>query len=94
MSDFIDMNDLIDKANQVMDEMEATYGPEKAHKMARNKLDTLCRYDDKTDPRPFLEQFLYKHNLIKVLFHPILFFFDLDLLLQLKFYMSHYNHPN
>ena len=59
MNDFIDMNDLIDKANEVMAEMETAYGPKKAHRMAANTLDTLCRYDDATDPRPFLEQFLY-----------------------------------
>ena len=59
MNDLIDMNDVIDKANHVMSEMEAAYGTKKAHRYARNTLDTLCRYDDATDPRPFLEQFLY-----------------------------------
>ena len=51
-------NGLLDAANAVMAEMETAYGMKKAHRYARNTLDTLCRYDDNTDPRPFLEQFL------------------------------------
>ena len=50
--------DLLEKANAVMAEMEAAYGRKKARRMALNTLDALVRYDDAADTRPFTEQFL------------------------------------
>ena len=51
-------NGLLDAANAVMAEMEKAYGVKNARRKAQNTLDALRRYDDKSDTRPFLEQFL------------------------------------
>ena len=50
--------EILAKANAVMSNMEMAYGRKMARRMVKNTLDALVRYDDKTDTRPFIEQFL------------------------------------